>query len=43
MGNVSKFKDFLVEAKRNTYASKAKKEESSRPNSKDYAYKKYNY
>ncbi|MCR1951024.1 DUF5680 domain-containing protein [Clostridium sp. DSM 100503] len=43
MGDLSKFKDFIVEAKKNTYASGAKKEKSSRPNSKDYAYKKYNY
>lgn len=43
MGDQSKFKSFIVEAKKNTYASGAKKEESSRPNSKDYAYKKFNY
>ena len=43
MGDICKFKSFIVEAKKNTYASGAKKEPSSRPNSKDYAYKKYSY
>lgn len=43
MLNSVKFVDFLVEAKKNTFASGAKKEEPTRPNSKDYAYKKYNY
>ena len=43
MGDLIKFTNFIVEAKRNTYASGAKKEKSTRPNSKDYAYKKYDY
>ncbi|GAB6168641.1 hypothetical protein JCM1393_11010 [Clostridium carnis] len=43
MGDLLKFKKFLVEAKQNTYASGIKREEPSRPSSKDYAFKKYNY
>jgi Domain of unknown function (DUF5680) len=43
MGDLLKFKNFIIEAKKNTYASGAKKETPSRPNSKDYAYKKFNY
>ncbi|WP_084766829.1 DUF5680 domain-containing protein [Clostridium nigeriense] len=43
MGNMIDLTDFLVEAKKNTYASSTKKEKPTRPNSKDYAYKKYNY
>lgn len=43
MGELIKFTNFIVEAKKNTYASGAKKERSIRPNSKDYSYKKYNY
>ena len=36
-------KKFLFEAKQNTFIKGAKRERSSRPNSKDYAFKKYNY
>ncbi|MBE6053430.1 MAG: XRE family transcriptional regulator [Clostridium sartagoforme] len=43
MGDLSKFKEFIVEAKRNTYASEAKKAKPTKPNSKDYSYKKYDY
>ena len=43
MVDLVKFTNFIVEAKKNTYASGAKKEKSTRPNSKDYAYKKYDY
>ncbi|MBQ6820221.1 MAG: XRE family transcriptional regulator [Clostridium sp.] len=37
------FKKFIVEAKKNSFASSAKNIESSRPNSKDYSYRKYDY
>ena len=37
------FKNFLIDAKKSTFLKGAKKEISSRPNSKDYAYKKFNY
>ena len=37
------FKNFLIDAKKSTFLKGAKKENSSRPNSKDYAYKKFNY
>lgn len=43
MGDLSRLKSFIIEAKKNTYAPGAKKEDASRPNSKDYAYKKFNY
>lgn len=43
MYNLSKFTNFLVKAKQNTYCSGGKKEESSRANSKDYAFKMYDY
>ena len=43
MGDLIKFTDFIIEAKRNTYASNAKKDKPLRPNSTDYSYKKYNY
>ncbi len=43
MSNLSKFTNFLVKAKQNTYCSGGKKEKSSRPNSNDYAFKLYDY
>lgn len=43
MLDLNKFTNFIVEAKKNTFASGAKKEEPTRPNSKDYVYKKYDY
>lgn len=43
MSNLSKFTNFLVKAKQNTCCSEGKKEESSRPNSKDHAFKMYDY
>lgn len=43
MKNTLKFIEFLVDAKKNGYACNGKKEESSRPNSKDYVYQKYDY
>ena len=43
MKNIDKLKSFLFDAKQNTFIKGAKKEASSRPNSKDYAFKKYNY
>lgn len=43
MNNLSKFTKFLVNAKQNTYYSRGKSENSSRPNSKDYAFKMYDY
>lgn len=43
MIDTCKLRNFIVEAKKNTYACDSKKEKASRPNSKDYAYKKFNY
>lgn len=43
MTNTSKFVEFLIDAKKNGYAANGKKEASSRPNSKDYAFQKYDY
>ena len=43
MRNIETLKDFLFEAKQNTFIKDAKREIPSRPNSKDYAFKKYNY
>lgn len=36
-------KEFIVEAKKNSYAGKNKKIKSSRPDSTDYTFKKYDY
>lgn len=43
MSETLQFKKFLTEAKQNTFANGGKTEKSSRPHSKDYAFKKYNY
>lgn len=43
MTDLSKFTKFLVKAKQNTYCSKGKKQDPSRPKSKDYAFKMYDY
>ena len=40
MRNIETLKDFLFEAKQNTFIKGAKREIPSRPNSKDYAFKK---
>ena len=43
MKDFENFNKFLIDAKKSTFLKGAKKEVSSRPNSKDYAYKKFNY
>ncbi|WP_300383581.1 DUF5680 domain-containing protein [Clostridium sp.] len=43
MRDFEKFNEFLIDAKKSTFLKGKKKEAPSRPNSKDYAYKKYNY
>ena len=43
MRDLSLLKEFIVEAKENSYAGKSKRVESSRPDSKDYTFKKYDY
>lgn len=43
MRNIEKLKEFLFEAKQSTFIKGAKREIPSRPHSKDYAFKKYNY
>ena len=43
MNDLSKFTNFLIKAKQNTYCSRGKMEDPSRPKSKDYAFKMYDY
>ena len=43
MSDLSLFKAFLVEAKKNSYNGRNKKVQSSKPNSDDFTFKKYDY
>lgn len=43
MSDLSLFKEFLVEAKLNSYSGKSKRVTPSKPNSDDFTFKKYDY
>lgn len=43
MRDLSLFKEFLVEAKLNSYSGKSKRVTPSKPNSDDFTFKKYDY
>ena len=43
MKDLTLLKEFIVEAKQNSYAGKSKQIASSKPDSKDYTFKKYDY